>query len=90
MALRLFLKVILHFRCLCECLSRISDLLMCILFLKLKEDHQRNQGLEITYDWDAKQYVKRSEEVKVLRWNGREIRNGRNRISLHSALDYCR
>lgn len=45
------------------------------LFRKLKEDRLQG-GPEIHYDWDAKEYVQRSSEVKVLKWNGREIRNG--------------
>ncbi|KAL6362787.1 hypothetical protein LRP88_04093 [Fusarium phalaenopsidis] len=44
------------------------------LFRKLKEDH-KNGGLEIRYEYDAKQYVKKNPELKELRWNGREIRN---------------
>lgn len=45
-------------------------------FNKLKEDYEQGER-EIRYDWDAKEYVKRSEEVKELNWNGREIRNGK-------------
>lgn len=45
------------------------------LFRKLKEDHKHG-GLEIRYEYDAKQYVKKNSELKELRWNGREIRNG--------------
>jgi ATP-dependent Clp protease ATP-binding subunit ClpA len=45
------------------------------LFNKLKEDHKKG-GPEIRYDYDAKQYVQRHEDVKKLQWNGREIRNG--------------
>ncbi|KAK2802558.1 hypothetical protein FQN51_004350 [Onygenales sp. PD_10] len=44
------------------------------LFRKLKEDH-KNGGAEIRYEYDAKQYVKKNEDVKKLQWNGREIRN---------------
>ncbi|RYC65182.1 hypothetical protein CHU98_g1061 [Xylaria longipes] len=44
------------------------------LFRKLKEDH-KNGGPEIRYEYEAKEYVKKSEEVKKLQWNGREIRN---------------
>ncbi|KAJ8131274.1 hypothetical protein O1611_g2355 [Lasiodiplodia mahajangana] len=44
------------------------------LFSKLKEDH-KNGGLEIRYEYDAKQYVKKDPEIKRLQWNGREIRN---------------
>lgn len=45
------------------------------LFFKLKEDHKHG-GPEIRYEYDAKEYV-RSKEVKELKWNGREIRNGK-------------
>jgi ATP-dependent Clp protease ATP-binding subunit ClpA len=51
------------------------------LFKKLKEDH-KNGGPEIDYEYDAKQYVQKSEDVKKLNWNGREIRNGKFRSSL--------
>ncbi|KAG9200065.1 hypothetical protein G6514_007662 [Epicoccum nigrum] len=44
------------------------------LFQKLKDDHKHG-GPQIGYDYDAKQYVTKSDEVKVLEWNGREIRN---------------
>ncbi|KAJ2995711.1 hypothetical protein NUW58_g1198 [Xylaria curta] len=44
------------------------------LFRKLKDDH-KNGGQEIRYEYEAKEYVKKSEEVKILQWNGREIRN---------------
>jgi hypothetical protein len=43
-------------------------------FEKLKNDYE-NGGIEINYDYDAKEYVKRSAEVTGLQWNGREIRN---------------
>ncbi|RYO66689.1 hypothetical protein AA0116_g2432 [Alternaria tenuissima] len=43
------------------------------LFKKLEQDHKRG-GPEITYEYDAKRYV-RSRDVQVLEWNGREIRN---------------
>ena len=45
------------------------------LFKKLQQDHKRG-GPEITYEYDAKRYV-RSRDVQVLEWNGREIRNGK-------------
>ena len=45
------------------------------LFQKLKDDHKHG-GPRIGYDYDAKQYVTKSDEVKALEWNGREIRNG--------------
>ncbi|XXH00048.1 hypothetical protein Hte_006389 [Hypoxylon texense] len=44
------------------------------LFRKLKDDHKHG-GPEIRYEYDAKEYVKRSKEIKMLEWNGREIRN---------------
>jgi ATP-dependent Clp protease ATP-binding subunit ClpA len=44
------------------------------LFRKLGSDHKRG-GSRITYEYDAKAYVK-SKEVQALEWNGREIRNG--------------
>ncbi|KAL1966651.1 hypothetical protein VTN77DRAFT_4062 [Rasamsonia byssochlamydoides] len=43
-------------------------------FKKLRED-TRMGVREIQYDYDAKEYVKHSHEVKALQWNGREIRN---------------
>lgn len=46
------------------------------LFDKLQEDHEKNEGPEITYDYRAKEYVQISQEVTGLEWNGREIRNG--------------
>jgi hypothetical protein len=36
----------------------------------------RTAGPEIHYEYEAKQYVKKNEEVKKLQWNGPEIRNG--------------
>jgi ATP-dependent Clp protease ATP-binding subunit ClpA len=54
------------------------------LFNKLREDYERNQGLEIMYDWEAIDYVKRSQDTKQLKWNGREIRNGKKDIILSS------
>ncbi|KAI0151599.1 hypothetical protein GGR57DRAFT_492893 [Xylariaceae sp. FL1272] len=44
------------------------------LFRKLKDDHKMG-GPEIRYEYEAKQYAKKNEEVRRLRWNGREIRN---------------
>ncbi|KAI2466168.1 hypothetical protein F4781DRAFT_406556 [Annulohypoxylon bovei var. microspora] len=44
------------------------------LFKKLKDDHKHG-GPEIHYEYDAKQYVKKNDEIKTLEWNGREIRN---------------
>jgi ATP-dependent Clp protease ATP-binding subunit ClpA len=52
------------------------------LFRKLKEDH-KNGGPEIRYEYEAKEYVKKNEEVKKLQWNGREIRNGRFAVLVH-------
>ncbi|KAL2219587.1 P-loop containing nucleoside triphosphate hydrolase protein [Thermoascus aurantiacus ATCC 26904] len=43
-------------------------------FRKLREDAQMG-GREIEYDYDAKEYVKHSSDVKALGWNGRELRN---------------
>ena len=45
------------------------------LFRKLKEDHKNGEP-EIRYEYEAKQYVKKSDEVRRLEWNGWEIRNG--------------
>jgi ATP-dependent Clp protease ATP-binding subunit ClpA len=53
------------------------------LFKKLKEDSEHNRGLNIGYEWDAKHYVKKEPEVKQLKWNGREIRNGKQCIIVH-------
>ncbi|XPT04388.1 hypothetical protein M3J09_013467 [Ascochyta lentis] len=44
------------------------------MFQKLKDDH-KSGGPKINYDYDAKHYVTKSDEVKALEWNGREIRN---------------
>jgi ATP-dependent Clp protease ATP-binding subunit ClpA len=44
-------------------------------FRKLELDHEQG-GQEIRYEWAAKEFVKMSKEVRVLNWNGREIRNG--------------
>ncbi|KAI1483504.1 hypothetical protein F4774DRAFT_164561 [Daldinia eschscholtzii] len=44
------------------------------LFRKLKEDHKQG-GPDIRYEYDAKEYVRKSQEIKKLEWNGREIRN---------------
>lgn len=45
------------------------------LFRKLQEDFKKG-GPEIRYDYYAKQYVMKNDEIKKLEWNGREIRNG--------------
>jgi hypothetical protein len=46
------------------------------MFDKLQDYHE-NHGREIRYEWNAKEYIQNSEEVRKLAWNGREIRNGR-------------
>ncbi|PMD37984.1 hypothetical protein L207DRAFT_555435 [Hyaloscypha variabilis F] len=43
-------------------------------FRKLQQDYEQGER-EIRYEWDAKEYVQRSQEVRDLEWNGREIRN---------------
>jgi hypothetical protein len=50
------------------------------LFRKLAVDH-KNGGPEITFEREAKRYVQKDEDVRALKWNGREIRNGR--LSVH-------
>lgn len=47
------------------------------LFDKIKDDH-RNGGPEIRVEYDAKQMVKKNDDIKKLEWNGREIRNGQS------------
>ncbi|KAI1086590.1 hypothetical protein F5B19DRAFT_501178 [Rostrohypoxylon terebratum] len=44
------------------------------LFKKLKDGHKHG-GPEIRYEYEAKQYVMKDDEIKSLEWNGREIRN---------------
>lgn len=44
-------------------------------FKKLSKNHE-NGGQLIHCNYDAKEYVRREEDLKVLKWNGREIRNG--------------
>ena len=44
-------------------------------FRKLKMDHKRG-GPEIRAEYEAKMYVQKNDDVKNLKWNGREIRNG--------------
>ncbi|KAL9090669.1 MAG: hypothetical protein Q9165_005157 [Trypethelium subeluteriae] len=44
------------------------------LFRKLIVDH-KNGGPEITFEREAKRYVQKDEDVRALKWNGREIRN---------------
>jgi len=46
------------------------------MFDKLQDYHE-DGGPEIRYEWNAKEYIQNSEEVRKLAWNGREIRNGR-------------
>lgn len=55
------------------------------LFQKLREDHLKNVGPKIDFGMSAKEYV-RLERVMALKWNGREIRNGRN--SLMTAVGF--
>ncbi|KAI1472625.1 P-loop containing nucleoside triphosphate hydrolase protein [Daldinia caldariorum] len=50
------------------------SLFVVILFELAKEDHEQGRP-EIRYEYDAKEYVRKSEETKELEWNGREIRN---------------
>jgi hypothetical protein len=50
-------------------------------FDKLKEEHALGRRL-IEHDYDAKEYVRRSPEVRELQWNGREIRNGKKHPSV--------
>jgi ATP-dependent Clp protease ATP-binding subunit ClpA len=44
-------------------------------FRELSENYEE-QGQEFRYEWNAKEYILNSTEVKDLQWNGREIRNG--------------
>lgn len=52
-------------------------------FEKLKKDYA-DEGLQIAYEYDAKEYVKKSADVKILEWNGREIRNGMSMPHSHT------
>lgn len=45
------------------------------LFEKIKDDHRKG-GQEIRVEYEAKQLVRKNEDIKALEWNGREIRNG--------------
>ena len=54
-------------------------------FRKLKDDREESER-EIKYEWEAKEYVKKSEEVRKLNWNGREIRNGKSLTSEYRVL----
>jgi hypothetical protein len=56
-------------------------------FRKLQQDHEEG-GREIRYEWEAKEYVQRSQEVRNLNWNGREIRNGQSNTPLNSLSIY--
>jgi hypothetical protein len=51
-------------------------------FRKLQQNHEQGER-EIRYEWDAKEYVQRSQEVRNLEWNGREIRNGESSLLLY-------
>ena len=53
-------------------------------FRKLQQDYEQGER-EIRYEWDAKEYVQRSQEVRDLEWNGREIRNGKLTFLLYSS-----
>ncbi|KAJ6118654.1 hypothetical protein N7471_013274 [Penicillium samsonianum] len=43
-------------------------------FKKLSKNHN-NDGQEIRCSYDAKEFVRKSDDLRALRWNGREIRN---------------
>ncbi|KAF7528155.1 hypothetical protein PCG10_001443 [Penicillium crustosum] len=43
-------------------------------FKKLSKNHN-NDGREIRCSYDAKEFVRKSEDLRALKWNGREIRN---------------
>ncbi|CAI7586193.1 unnamed protein product [Penicillium palitans] len=43
-------------------------------FKKLSKNHN-NDGREIRCSYDAKEFVRKSDDLRALRWNGREIRN---------------
>lgn len=45
-------------------------------FKKLANSH-KNGGPKIEYSFPAKEYIKTSQALKNLDWNGREIRNGK-------------
>lgn len=45
-------------------------------FKKLSKNHN-NDGQEIRCSYDAKEFVRKSDDLRALRWNGREIRNGK-------------
>jgi hypothetical protein len=50
------------------------------LFMQLRDDHARNRDrrLDITVDTMAEEFVERSQDLKDLKWNGRQIRNGKS------------
>ncbi|KAJ5956435.1 hypothetical protein N7501_010714 [Penicillium viridicatum] len=43
-------------------------------FKKLSKNHN-NDGREIRCSYDAKEFVRKSDDLRALKWNGREIRN---------------
>ncbi|KAL4807016.1 P-loop containing nucleoside triphosphate hydrolase protein [Aspergillus unguis] len=43
-------------------------------FKKISRNHETH-GLEIRVSYDVKEFVRKSQDLKVLKWNGREIRN---------------
>ncbi|KAJ5650644.1 ATPase AAA-type core [Penicillium longicatenatum] len=43
-------------------------------FKKLSKNHE-DEGQEIRCSYDAKEFVRRSDDLRALNWNGREIRN---------------
>jgi ATP-dependent Clp protease ATP-binding subunit ClpA len=45
-------------------------------FKKLSRNREIN-GQEIRCSYDAKEFVRKSKDLQALKWNGREIRNGR-------------
>jgi hypothetical protein len=55
--------------------DKARELIWDSLFKRLKENHKTG-GPKIDYEYDAKQYVRKSDDVTKLQWNGREIRNG--------------
>lgn len=50
------------------------------LFEKLSEDHGSDGEAGIKYDYYAKEYVTHNKELLALKWNGREIRNGKTAL----------
>lgn len=61
-------------------------------FRKLEENH-KNGGQQIMCTYLAKEFVQMSPELKKLKWNGREIRNGEQnkkpRTIAYSSLNSC-